>query len=141
MGRKGRATTSATSSRRPAGFTLVEILVAFGILTTVVILIAAGMSRSLSAIGVLERSLEAGHLAQHALLDELLQRQQPIVLPEDPLPDDITRQVLTQAVTFDQDPFRGVVMDETRSEVSWTARHDHRTTQLTTALAPQPSSP
>lgn len=95
------------------------------------------MSRSLSAIGVLERSLEAGHLAQHALLYAILQREGPIVLPEEALPEGITRQVLSEPTVLEDEPFQGLTMQEVRVEISWMFRNQPRTTQLTTTLPPE----
>ena len=84
MAPKVPATILGTGRRNNAhGFTLLELLIALGVLVTALTLIAASFGRHLFALRLLEGSLTSHHLTEELLIREELQRERQLDVPID----------------------------------------------------------
>lgn len=121
-------------------FTLLEVLVAFAILSTGLTLIAAAMSRHLAALQLLESSLSAQQAAQSQMLREIARRDDALEIPADPSEERFSPKVEVAPVAWETEPLRGLEMERVTSEVSWAVRSQPRSLHVTAGF-PRPPAP
>ena len=119
MAPKEPATILETGRRNKAdGFTLLELLIAMGVLVTALTLIAAGFSRQLFALRLLEGSLTSRHLTEELFLKEALQRENKVDVPV-PSVDGFSLSSRWEAVELERSPLQNLGMDLLTAETSW----------------------
>lgn len=117
------------------GFTLVEVLVALGILTTGLTLVAAAFSRHLAALAALRGSLTAHRLAEEELVREYVRRCCGAEIPAQPL-EAFTVRLDLRSVVLQPEPVKDLQMEQATSEVSWNLRQQQRTLKMTAGFSP-----
>lgn len=121
-------------NRRP-GFTLLEVMLAFTILGSSLVLIAAGLSRHLTVLQLIERSVTAHDLADRQLIQEAVRREEELKFPPDvPIEGFSTKPTLIQKVTLDTEPVKGLEIEEAVAEVSWGFRDQDRSIRVRTGF-------
>ena len=128
--------------RDAPGFTLIEVLIAFAILTTALTLVAVQFSRHLAALQILEGSIGADHLADWQLMREALRRELKVDALDEEKPNSSSGSPSTSSVSFrpyrfDQPPVKDLVVDQATSEVPWQFRRQDRSTQIVSVFEPQ----
>lgn len=127
--------------RRPAGFTLIEVLVAAALLLVSLTLVGAGLGRHLAVLGRMRECALAGDRAEGLLIRESFRRQDGLELPEPTLGQGQTGQLELRRVTLSPQPVKDVALDEAVAQVTWSAGGDSGKTEITTAFAPVQESP
>ena len=121
-------------------FTLLEVLVAFAILSTGLTLIAVAIGRQLAALQILETSLSAQQVAQAQMLREIARRDDALEIPEDPSEERFSLKLGVAPVAWEAEPLRGLEMEQVTSGVSWAVRRQPRALQVTAGF-PRPPAP
>ncbi len=127
--------------RRPAGFTLIEVLTAAALLLVSLTLVGAGLGRHLAVLDRLRESALANDLAEELLTRETLRRQGGVELPEPAPRDGQSAQLELRRVTLSPQPVKDVALDEAVAQVTWSAGGQSGKTEITTAFAPAQESP
>ena len=103
------------------GFTLLEVLVAFGILFSFLTLLAAGFTRHLELLQRMERTLAAESLADREIARAALERRWEAEFTADP-PAGYSIQRQTETVSLDLSPEPSVELDQVTAVASWSFR-------------------
>ena len=110
------------------GFTLLEVLIAFAILTTGLTLLAAEFSRHLAALQLLQTSVALQQLAEEQMIQETLRRD----LNLETLGGESSLSI--RPFSWDQGLLKGLVIDQATVEVSSTIRNRVQTVGLTSGF-------
>ncbi len=122
-----------------SGFTLIEVLVAFGILLSALVLIAAGLGRHLAALQGMERFVAARQLAESQMTRELLLRELPgLSIPPDLLPEGFSSEWSLKDFPLEVEPVKDLEMEQGTSVVTWRLRGQDRSLELVTVLRRRP---
>ena len=109
-----------------------EVLIALSVLVTGLTLIAAGLSRQVSALRVIETTQASLHLADRLLVREILLQRQDV---EGPLPE---LEGFRTSVSRGPDP--KLEIEQVTGEVSWELRGRPRSVRMETGLAKKPGA-
>lgn len=120
-------------TRKPSGFTLLEVLLAFAILVTGLTLVLQIFGRHLNVVQSLSSSLTALHLADEQLIGEALQREQTLTSTSTS-PENFIPSIKVDPIHFDQDPLKNFTLDQVTADVSWEARRESRLTRMKTGF-------
>lgn len=104
-----------------AGFSLIEVLVAFGILVSCLTLLAAVFTRHIEILQRIQRSLVAQNLSSQALAHRILEREHAAAF-QDLLPEGFTVEEQTTPVQFQDKFLRGVELQQVTARASWSSR-------------------
>ncbi len=121
-----------------SGSTLVEVLVAFGIFVSGLILVSAGFSRHLTILEMLGNSIAAYHVADQQILQEQLRREHKLQLPDEVTEEVFVPQLSILPLKLDTEPVKDHVLDQATCEVSWSFRNQTRSIKLTTGFQREP---
>lgn len=116
------------------GFTLVEVLVAFVILTLGLAFVATEFSRHLFALQILGNSMAAYRIGDQQMIHEIVHRELGVEVPPDALPEGFTSQVSVTPVQLGTEPLKDVMMDGVAAGVSWNFRHQSRSIRVVTGF-------
>jgi len=113
--------------RKNNGFTLIEVLVSFAILTSSLILIAAGLARALALLNILEHSVLAHQLADRELVWHTLRVELgEIQFPKEEGEEGFASELTGEPISLDSEPVKGLLLERAVSEVSWYSRGESR---------------
>ena len=112
------------------GFTLLEVLVAFTILATGLVLVTVGFSRQLTALQILRDSVTAYRVADQQLIQELLSSEFDLQIPQGDSESQFTARINPQSVHLEE-PLN-LDLNQMTAEVSWNFRNQTRSIQLAT---------
>ena len=126
---------SNPTTRNCIGFLLVEVLIAFVILTGCLTLVAAGFSRHLNVLQLLEKSLCARAAAEDRLIQEAVRRESHVEIPPDSSFAGFDAQLNIQQKTFASEFLKEIQVDEVTSTVSWSHHGQSRSLRLTTGFS------
>ncbi|MBI3333322.1 MAG: prepilin-type N-terminal cleavage/methylation domain-containing protein [Candidatus Omnitrophica bacterium] len=117
------------------GFTLVEVLIAFAILTAGLILVAAEFGRHLAALQLLQAQVTLRAQADREMVGEILRREGivQVVGDEEPAGISITGPAV-KPVSFDEEPLKGLTIDQATVGASLKMRNRVQSAQITTGF-------
>ena len=136
--RQPRRRGPGTDVLKPAlkqGFTLIEVLIAFAILTSSLVLISAALSRHLNALQLLQRSMSAHRLAERQLIEAILRRQVRSEISARGEEAGLSWELSVKPVSLESPPVEDLQMEAVTAQVSWPFRGQARSSSLTTALS------
>lgn len=115
------------------GFTLIEVLIAFAILSSVLTLVAAGFSRHLHVLQMFRRSVSAHGLAERRVIGEVLRREAEVELPGEE-EEGTTVKVLVKPARFQQEPVPEFLLDGVTVSSSWRVPEGDRSETIEVGL-------
>lgn len=121
-------------------FTLLEVLVAFAILSIGLTLLAAAIGRHFAALQILETSLSAQQAARAQMLREIARRGDEVEIPADLIEERFNPTLDVVPVAWETEPLRQLEMERVTSGVSWAVRHQLRQLQVTAGFPKPPAS-
>ncbi len=127
--------------KRPAGFTLIEVLTATALLLVTLTLVGGGLGRHLAVMDRLRESALANNLSEELLTRESFRRQGGVELPEPAPREGQSGQLELRRVMLSPEPVKDVALDEAVAQVTWSAGGQAGKTEITTAFAPVQESP
>ncbi len=120
----------------PGGFTLLEVLLAFVILTVALSFLAAQFGRHLKTLQLLQDALEAQRLAEGQLIQELIHRQMSWPPPQDLISGKFVSHLAYSQDQFEWEPAQVLQLDHVASQVSWERPPPSRSLEVTVGLPP-----
>ena len=108
--------------RASKGFTLIEVLVAFAILATCLIPIAAEFGRHLTLLKILEDSLVARRLADQVFIQHVLRDEIQDAVLQEPERGFTPHWELDDKYRLSTEPVKDLVIDRAQATVSWDFR-------------------
>lgn len=108
---------------------------AFAILTSALILVTIGLSKQLSALQILQKSVTAQALADRELIRAMLRRQLQEEIPANGSEGGLDWRLLVTKIQLEQDPVKDLPMDVWTAAVSWKFRSQERSTRVTTGFS------
>ena len=131
-GKAGKTGLKGRFSLSSRAFTLIEVLVAFGLLATGLIVVAGGFSRHLAALGLLNQTVAAHRIAQQRMVREAVVQELEVQFPDEPLvPAGFGAGWVQEPVTLTGPPVEGVAFQRALAKVFWSARGQSRSFELT----------
>lgn len=117
-----------------AGFTLLEVLVAFAILVSALTLTAALFRRHIEAAQRLERSVCARHLADQRLLEEFVRRRQEVEPASSVDPEGFAAELSVEPLILEAEPLKGLPFERAVARVVWEFRRRSESIALSAGL-------
>lgn len=122
------------------GFSLVEVLLAFVILTGSLTVVASAFSRHISFLRSLQDSLTAYSLGESGLIQEALRDQ--IRIPEEALSSNpkFTTQITHTDIPLEDAVLRGLFFEEITARTAWNQREAVRSVSVSMGFPKKPVS-
>ena len=112
------------------GFTLIEVLIAFLIFSSILLLVVSGFSRHLYALQLIQDSLKAYRLSDRQLIREAINREFGVSVPIEEGGDGFTVRMEQSKISLEQEPLKGFPVTRVTAEASWSRQGRARTVQM-----------
>ena len=128
--------TTSETGKKNNGFTLLEVLIAFAVLVSVLVLVAALFSRHLAVLDRLEQSLLASHWNERQVIQAIVRRQSGDLLPAQGKEGPLSWSLSLQELPLEGHPATELRMQRLTAQVSWFSRNQAHSQSITTAVPP-----
>jgi hypothetical protein len=106
-------------------------------LISAVTLLAAGFSRHLAALQLLQRSIAAHEVANRQLIQGLVRRETGVSIPARGTEGELEWDLSVAPVSLESEPLKEIRIDEAKARVEWSFRNQQRSLEISTGFSPQ----